>query len=45
MMVIYVILSVYGKNFITQTVLELLRYQYLHKSRNNPLCPQGDLWD
>ena len=23
----------------SQTVLALLRYRYLHKSRNNPLCP------
>ena len=39
MIVICVILSVYSENFITK-MLALLRYRYLHKSRNNPLCPQ-----
>ena len=26
----------------SQTVLALLTYQYLHKSRKNPLCPLGE---
>ena len=26
----------------SQTVLALLTYQYLHKSRKNPLCPRGE---
>ena len=26
----------------SQTVLALLRYRYLHKSRNKPLCPRGE---
>ena len=27
----------------SQTVLALLRYRYLHKSRNNLLCPGGSM--
>ena len=27
---------------LSKTVLALLRYQYLHKSRKNPLCPRGE---
>ena len=26
----------------SQTVLALLRYRYLHKSRKNPHCPRGE---
>ena len=33
----------------SQAVIELLRYQYLHKPRNNSLCPRGSMglimWD
>ena len=27
---------------LSQTVLTLQRYRYLHKSCNNPLCPRGE---
>ena len=29
-------------NISSQTVLALLRYWYLHKSRKYPLCPPGE---
>ena len=44
-MAIYVILTVYGKEIPSQTVLAMLNYQYLRKPRNNPLCPRRNLWD